>query len=101
MKKYKVYTKEKGLVETNEYRDIDHLTWHRADGPAAVEYYANGNIRYEGYWIDNMLHRLDGPASIEYDNTGNITNEEYCINDEEYTKEQYNKELLKLKVQSL
>ena len=70
---YKVYTKEKGLIDTNDYNDFVGLT----------------------------LHRLDGPAYIEYDMNGNIIRTEYWIKDIEYTKDQYEKELLKLKVQSL
>jgi len=128
MKKYKVYTKEKGLVETNEYRDIDHLIWHREDGPAFIKYYNNGNLAYEEYRINNKrhrldgpacinyynglveyeeyrfndkIHRLDGPACIEYDNNSNITFASYWINGMSYTKENYYNELLKLKVQSL
>ena len=101
MSRYKVYTVEKGLVETDEYRDIYILTYHRLDGPAFIEYRENGMIRREGYWINDMLHRLDGPAHITYNHTGNIQLIEYWINDIKYTKDQYNKELLKLKVQSL
>jgi len=75
MKRYKAYTKEKGLVECDYIADIAELTWHRLDGPAITRYDANGNVNivYDAYWI----------------------------NDIEYTKEDYYKELLKLKVQSL
>jgi len=101
MKGYKAYTKEKGLIETNDDRELIDLTWHREDGPAIISYYHNGNIEYEGYKIDDKGHRLNGPADICYDINGNITYVEYCINGIAYTKEQYEKELLKLKVQLL
>jgi len=129
MYKYKVYTLENGLIETNNIVHISGLTWHREDGPAFTKYYKNGNIEhevyyvkdkkhridgpayieyydngkvsYEEYWYNNKKHRLDGPSDIGYDTYGNITNEVYCINDIEYSKENYHKELLKLKIYSL
>jgi len=129
MKTYKAYTKESGLVETNDYDDFSRLPLHREDGPAFirydyngsieyVEYYingkrhrldgpayieydCNGNVDVASYWINGKRHRLDGPAYVEYDDNGNVVNELYWINGIEYTKEQYDKELLKLKVQSL
>jgi len=129
MTRYKVYTKEKGLVETIIYNDIRGLTLHNEDGPAFItydvngnigrkvyyinnkrhreegpayySYYNNDNIAYEAYFINNKRHRLDGPGFIGYNINGNVEYEEYWINDMFYTKEQYDKELLKLKVQSL
>jgi len=73
MYKYNVYTLEKGLVETDNYGEVISLTWHKENGPAYIKYDNNGNIIYESYYINGCR----------------------------YTKEQYNKELLKLKVQSL
>ena len=73
MIRYKVYTIEKGIVETDVYDEVYSLTYHRLDGPAYIEYNKNSNIQCTEYWI----------------------------NDIRYTKEQYEKELLKLKVQSL
>lgn len=101
MSLYKVYTKEKGLIETNNLGHISGLTWHREDGPARISYYANGNIKRELYYINDIKQRLDGPACIEYADNGNIEFTEYWINGISYTKEQYDKEMLKLKLQSL
>jgi len=101
MTQYKVYTVESGLVETDDYVEVILLTWHRLDGPAFIEYRENGNIRYESYWINGKLHRLNGPAVIRYNMNGSIQYIEYWLNGIEYTKENYHKELLKLKVQSL
>jgi len=98
---YKVYTKETGLVETDDHFDFTDLTWHRGDGPAIIEYHENGNIRYEEYWVNGRRHRFDGPAIIVYNANGDIIYESYFINDIEYSKENYHKELLNLKVQSL
>jgi len=132
MKLFKVYTKEKGLIETGSHinPNMHNLTWHREDGPAYIMYYDNGNIKYKEYWFNNILHRLDGPAIIAYDSiingdileetyynkgilhrldgpafimydNGNIIREEYWLNGNEYTKENYHKALLTLKVQLL
>jgi len=103
MTKYKVYTIEKGLIETNFIYDeiYNNLTCHREDGPAYIRYYNNGKVAYEEYWYNNKKHRLDGPSDIEYDTYGNIKKVEYYINNISYTKEQYDKELLKLKINSL
>jgi len=126
---YKIYTTENGLIEVNNIDfNIRKLTWHRLDGPAYIRCDINGNIEYEEYainnkthrlngpavirynngsitneeyYIDSKRHRLDGPADIGYDNNGNIKYVAYWINDIRYTKENYHKELLKLKVQSL
>jgi len=98
MKRFKVYTKEKGIVETDDYNDFAGLTLHREDGPAYIE---NGNITHVSYWVNDSRHRLDGPAVIEYDGYGNIKYEAYFINDIHYKKVNYHKELLKLKVKSL
>ena len=103
MKQYKVYTKEKGLVETDDYisDNIHKLTFHREDGPAFIRYHSNGKVADEVYYVHDKCHRLDGPADIVYDENGNIVYGAYWINDIGYTKEQYEKELLKLKFKSL
>ena len=126
---FKVYTKEKGIVETDNYDEINGLTLHREyvpayiqyddngsvayeiyvingkrhreDGPAYIRYYSNGKIAYEVYYVYDKCHRLDGPAVIEYNMNGSIEREYYYINGYRYTKVNYNKELLKFKLQSL
>jgi len=98
---YKVYTIEKGIVETDLYANITRLTFHREDGPALIEYDNDGNLLCEEYMFNGKYHRLNGPAYIEYIEDGSIYHESYHIYGTKYTKEQYEKELLKLKVQSL
>jgi len=101
MKKYKVYTKEKGIIETNDGSGILELTLHRVDGPAYIRYDINANKKIEEYCVDGKIHRLNGPAVIQYAEDGNIIYEVYYINGIEYTEENYHKELLKLKLQGL
>ena len=55
---------------------------HKEDGPAVIAYYENGNIKYMNYCINGVFHREDGPAVIGYYENGNIEYEKYYINDE-------------------
>jgi len=124
MTRYKVYTKEKGLVETDDYFDFSDLTWHRLDGPAVIQYYdhggilhesyyingkrhrlngpaftsyyVDGNISQEDYWVENSLHRLNGYASIVYNRAGEISSALYYINSKYYSDDDYHKELLRM-----
>ena len=125
---YKAYTLNNGLIETDSYNYVKTFILHREDGPAYIEYesglivneiyliynkrhrldgpayieYDNyGNIIVAEYYVNGILHRLDGPAILEYDHVGITIRESYYINGYHYTKENYYKELLKLKVQSL
>lgn len=56
---------------------------HREDGPAKIWYYENGNKEIEEWWIDNELHREDGPATIEYYENGNKQYESWYKNKED------------------
>jgi len=51
--KYEVYTKENGLVKTDDYFDIRPLTWHRLDGPALICYNEDGTIDMVEYYIND------------------------------------------------
>jgi len=70
-----------GLILRLEYRN-EHDKLHRNPeiSPACIRYFENGNIRYESYWVNDMIHRLEGPAFIEYYENGNISYEEYWVN---------------------
>ncbi|MFZ9907786.1 MAG: hypothetical protein ACO3FJ_08860 [Ilumatobacteraceae bacterium] len=78
-----------------EYSDGDRL-WcingklHREDGPA-VE-----NNRYKSWFINGLRHREDGPA-IEYSYGG----KRWYLSDIEYTEDQYQHELAKIKLKRL
>jgi len=87
--KYKVYTKEKGLIETDTIAEIWHLTWHREEGPAYTKYYNNGKIDREEYVVYGLTHRTNGPASIGYNINGSIRYTEYYINGKELSFEEW------------
>ncbi len=65
--------------------------YHRTDGPA-VEY-SNGS---KEWWINGKLHRENGPAII----LGNGV-KWWFLNDIEYSEEEYQEELIKLKLERL
>ena len=55
--------------------------YHREDGPAIISYYLNGQIQSEDYCLNGQYHREDGPAIIFYYRDGKIQYEDYYLND--------------------
>ena len=78
--------------ETSGYR-VWYINgkWHREDGPA----YEKPSGTKE-WFINGKRHREDGPA-VEY-SSGHI---EYFLNDNYYTKEEWEKEILKRKLERI
>ena len=125
-KKYIIYTKEKGKIETDNCDDFKDLTRHkvdgpaiqrfydngqllraqyyingkrhREDGPAHQRFYANAQLYFESYWLNGKMHRLDGPAYQGFYDDGQIEDEEYYINGIYYSKSEYETELFKMKL---
>ena len=87
--------REDGLPAV-EYNNGDR-TWyingrkHRTDGPA-VEW-ING---YKSWYINGKRHREDGPA-IEHSDG----DKSWYLNDIKYTEEEFNQEIIKLKLKRL
>jgi hypothetical protein len=54
-----------GLVKQID-RDIYYKDneYHNENGPAIIDYYADGSVRTQLYYINGKLHREDGPAMI-------------------------------------
>ena len=73
-----------------EYRN-ESGQYHRIDGPA-VEY-SNGS---KEWYINGKRHREDGPA-IEW----NDGDKSWYLNDIEYSEEEFNQEIIKLKLKRL
>ena len=46
-----------------------------------TDYYSNGQIQYEQYFLNDKIHREDGPAYISYYQNGKIQYEDYYLND--------------------
>jgi hypothetical protein len=64
---------------------------HREDGPARESITGN-----KCWYINGLLHREDGPAIELSDGEKN-----WYLNDIEYTEEEYEKELIKIKLERL
>jgi hypothetical protein len=88
---YKIIDKQK-----EEWLNKDNR-FHRESGPAVIYFYENGNIKYEGYYLNGKQHREDGPALIQYNHNRNIICEEYHLNNIEYSKQNYLEQIKKLK----
>jgi len=54
-----------------------------------VDYYEDGSISYEAYYLNDKRHRIDGPAYISYYENGSISYEAYYLNDKKLTKEEF------------
>ena len=98
MKKYIVYTKEKGKIETTNYCDFNTLTLHREDGPAIREFYDNNELDYKAYYKNGKRHRINGPAIIVFSNDGRLCYNAYYINGKDYTKAEYDIKIFKMKL---
>ncbi len=49
--------------------------YHRAEGPAVIEYRTDGSVSCEIYYQNGELHRAGGPAFIEYRADGSVYRE--------------------------
>ena len=54
--------------------------FHRGDGPAKMWYNESGQIRAKEYWVNNQLHKEDGPAMIDYYEDGKVYISCYYLN---------------------
>ena len=77
-----------GKIRCEEYFLINSRKRYRIDGPAYILYYDDGNVEFEGYFINSQLHREDGPARIWYYQNGKIEHTEYWIDGYEIIYEQ-------------
>ncbi len=73
-----------------EYRN-ESGRYHRTDGPAIIH-----NSGTKSWWINGQYHREDGPA-IEWFDGG----KEWFLNGIEYTEQEFNQEIIKLKLKRL
>lgn len=75
------YQKVKSLhgYYTETWQDERNIC-HRLGLPAHIEYYPNGTISKEIYYVGGVRHRLDGPADIEYYLNGSVYSESFVKN---------------------
>ena len=70
--------------------------FHRTDGPA-IEY----NNGFKAWFINGLRHRIDGPAIVYNKNSLFYGDIEYYLNGKKYSEEEYEQEVLKLKLMRL
>jgi hypothetical protein len=79
----------------DEYDNIvynnENGEFHRTDGPAIERH--NG---YKAWYKNGKRHREDGPARIFSDD-----DVEYWLNGKEYSKEEYEQEILKMRLKRI
>lgn len=88
-----------GSIIQNHYKNNK---LHNDKGPAQIVFqYTIGcsyGILMEKYYKNNTLHRLDGPAFIKYNCNKTINKQEWFIGGKQYSKEDFNKEVLIIKM---
>jgi antitoxin component YwqK of YwqJK toxin-antitoxin module len=73
-------------VEYYENGQIQYQIWyingelHNENGPAIIKYYETGKIQYKFWKINGLPHNENGPASICYYENGEIKSQEWYIN---------------------
>jgi len=90
-----IYAENPYRLVRKEYRVNGIL--HRTNGPAIVEYDRNGNISKKVYYYKGILHRDGGPSIVDIKNHKFV----YFIKGSNYTRDEYNKKMLKFKLDNL
>jgi len=68
-------------IKCKKYYNKNNQLHREGVKPAWIEYFENGNVKIELYYINKKRHREgDKPASISYYENGNIDSETYYIN---------------------
>lgn len=81
--------KQYTLVVTQEFHDNGSLLCetfrlkngklHNTSGPAYRFWYKNGQLCYEGFWIEDKMHNTSGPAVRTWLETGELASEQFYI----------------------
>jgi hypothetical protein len=71
-----------GSIRREEYY-LNNIC-HREDGPSCIHYHSNGNIESEKYYVHGLLHRENKPAIIRYYADGRLDEEIYFMNGRHY-----------------
>lgn len=58
--------------------------YHRADGPAKIQYYKNGKTLSEHYYLNGKRHRVGNTATTFYEKDGTICSESYYLSGKLY-----------------
>jgi|15BtaG_2_1085339.scaffolds.fasta_scaffold11627_4 hypothetical protein len=69
---------------------------HKEDGPAYIEFFADGSIRIESWYEEGHRHNITGPASMYYNCKGEVYSRIYALNGTILSKGEYRLHCLKL-----
>lgn len=74
----------KKYYENNSLKSIfymnDAFHFHNDNGPAIVEYYEDGTLSSEYWYINGKKHNNNGPAEIWYSSDGSVQKKAWYIN---------------------
>ena len=74
----------KKYYENNSLKSIfymdDAFHFHNDNGPAVVEYYEDGTLSSEYWYINGKKHNDNGPAEIWYSSDGSVQKKVWYIN---------------------
>ena len=109
IKPYPILESSEPEIRRDYYPDgkIEEEWWylggkmHREDGPAKIRYYPDGIVEYERWYLNNEMHRVDGPAWIEYREDGSVEYENWFLNDVKITKAEWVEQALVLGAEEL
>jgi hypothetical protein len=79
-------------VEYYENGQIKYQKWfingklHNENGPAYISYYENGQIEYQSLFINGNRHNENGPAYISYYENGQICTKAWYINGKKHNE---------------
>jgi antitoxin component YwqK of YwqJK toxin-antitoxin module len=62
---------------------------HNEEGPASIWFYENGNIEKQSWCLNDEYHNEEGPALIGYHEDGKVKFKVWYLNDKQLTKEDF------------
>jgi antitoxin component YwqK of YwqJK toxin-antitoxin module len=62
---------------------------HNEEGPAYISYYANGTVAYQEWYLNGKWHNGEGPARIWYYEDGTVAYQEWFLDGKYLTKEDF------------
>jgi antitoxin component YwqK of YwqJK toxin-antitoxin module len=63
--------------------------WHNEEGPAHIRYYENGQIRFRRWCLNGEFHNEEGPACIRHYEDGKVEYQGWYLNDKRIFKKDF------------
>jgi antitoxin component YwqK of YwqJK toxin-antitoxin module len=83
--------KEEFYADGNILRQEWYLNgkYHNEEGPAHIKYYKNGNIWHQAWYLNGKYHNEEGPGYIVYNEDGNVEYQSWYVNDKYLFKKDF------------